>query len=137
MKRASSSGAVFLTLEVMAVKGKDIEALWNRYPSEGVPLGLSVTQFFESNGVPYRSFEKWYKMKFSHPGVVDCVLSSSADGSQATDSGTPESNTRNQGDVFISYVTIGMSNGLKIEHHSLSYVDLVCFINKIQPLCSV
>ena len=120
----------------MAVKGKDIEELWNRYPSEGVPLGLSVIQFFESNGVPYRSFEKWYKMKFSQPGVVDCVLSGSADALQASDSGTPESNTGNKGDVFISYVNIGLSNGLKIEHHSLSYVDLVCFINKLQPLCS-
>jgi hypothetical protein len=120
----------------MAVKGKDIEALWNRYPSEGVPLGLSVIQFFESNGVPYRSFEKWYKMKFSQPGVVDCVLSDSADAPQASDSGTPESNTGNKDDVFISYVNIGLSNGLKIEHHSLSYVDLVCFINKLQPLCS-
>jgi hypothetical protein len=121
----------------MALKGKDIEALWNQYSEDGVKRGISVTQFFESNGVPYRSFEKWYKMKFSQAGVADCVLSVSGDGSQVFDSGTSESNTGKQGDVLISYVTIGMSNGLKIEHHSLSYVDLVCFINKLQPLCSV
>lgn len=121
----------------MALKGKDIEALWKRYSEEGAQRGVSVVDFFESNGVPYRSFEKWYKMKFSQPGVVDCALSVSADGSQVCDSDVPESNTGNQGDVLISYVTIGMSNGLKLEHHSLSYVDLVCFINKLQPLCSV
>ena len=120
----------------MALKGKDIEALWKEYSEEGVKLGISVTQFFESKGVPYRSFEKWYKMKFSQPGVADCVLSVSADGSPVSDSGTASSNTVNQVDVLISYVTIGMSNGLKIEHHNLRYVDLVCFINKLQPLCS-
>ncbi len=44
----------------MAVRGTDIETLWKQYSEEGVSKGISVTQFFESNGVPYRTFEKWY-----------------------------------------------------------------------------
>lgn len=59
----------------MAVNVKDIERLWNQYSEEGVQRGISVAQFFESNGVPYRTFEKWYKKKFSSPGIVDCVVS--------------------------------------------------------------
>ena len=39
-------------------------------------------------------------------------------------------------DVYISYVNIGLSNGVRIEHHRLSYGELVCFINKLQSLCS-
>ena len=39
--------------------------------------------------------------------------------------------------VYVSYVNIGLSNGIKIEHHRLSYGELVCFINKLQSLCSV
>ncbi len=44
----------------MAVSSKDIETLWKRYQEEGCKRGISVTLFFESNGVPYHVFEKWY-----------------------------------------------------------------------------
>lgn len=61
----------------MAISSKDIETLWRKY-SEGVnKQGISVAQFFESNGVPYHAFEKWYKKNFSQPDVVDCVVTSS------------------------------------------------------------
>ena len=35
----------------------------------------------------------------------------------------------------ISYVYVGFNDGMKIEHHKLSYNELVSFIKKIQPLC--
>lgn len=35
----------------MTVTSKDIEILWGRYQSEGVSKGVSVSQFFESNGI--------------------------------------------------------------------------------------
>ena len=38
----------------MAINSKDIETLWQRYSAEGVGKGISVAQYFESNGVPYR-----------------------------------------------------------------------------------
>ena len=57
----------------MAVNSKDIETLWKQYSEEGVNKGISVAQFFESNGVPYHTFEKWYKKKYSREGIVDCV----------------------------------------------------------------
>ena len=41
----------------MAVTSKDIEILWSRYQSEGVSKGVSVSQFFEANGIPYHVFE--------------------------------------------------------------------------------
>ncbi len=44
----------------MAVSSKDIETLWKRYSEEGANQKISVVQFFESNGVPYHAFEKWY-----------------------------------------------------------------------------
>ena len=37
----------------MAISSKDLESLWQRYKAEAVPSGISVNQFFESNGVPY------------------------------------------------------------------------------------
>lgn len=42
----------------MAISSKDLESLWQRYKAEAVPSGISVNQFFESNGVPYHVFEK-------------------------------------------------------------------------------
>lgn len=48
----------------MAISSKEIEILWNRFSDEGVKKGMSVAQYFESNGVSYRSFEKWYKNRF-------------------------------------------------------------------------
>ena len=124
----------------MAVNSKDIETLWQRYSDEGVSKGISVTQFFESNGVPYHTFEKWYKKKFSQSGIVDCVVSSESDGSLQVSGGGKSGLTntvKRGGDVYVSYVNIGLSNGIRVEHHRLSYGELVCFINKLQSLCSV
>lgn len=58
----------------MAISSKDLESLWQRYKAEAVPAGISVNQFFESNGVPYHVFEKWYKKQFQAPNVVECVV---------------------------------------------------------------
>ena len=40
-----------LNLEAMAVNSKDIETLWKQYSEQGINKGVSVAQFFESNGV--------------------------------------------------------------------------------------
>ena len=97
----------------MAVNSKDIEILWKQYSEDEVNKGISVAQFFESNGIPYHCFEKWYKKKYSKTGIVDCIVSGSPDG------------------------TVEVPEGIKVEHHRLSYGELVCFINKLQSLCSV
>ena len=123
----------------MAVNSKDIETLWKQYSEEGVNKGFSVAQFFESNGVPYHTFEKWYKKKYSREGIVDCVVKGSPDATiQVSDEDSREySRTEKKKEVYISYVNIGLSNGIKIDHHRLTYGELVCFINKLQALCSV
>ena len=123
----------------MAVNSKDIETLWKQYYEEGVNKGISVAQFFESNGVPYHTFEKWYKKKYSREGIVDCVVKGSPDATiQVSDEdGREYSRTEKKKEIYISYVNIGLSNGIKIDHHRLTYGELVCFINKLQALCSV
>ena len=123
----------------MAINSKDIETLWQRYSAEGVGTGISVAQYFESNGVPYHTFEKWYKKKYSQSGILDCVVSSESDGSLQGSGGgnSARSNTDKRGEVYVSDVNIGLSNGIKVENHRLSYGELVCFINKLQSLCSV
>ena len=63
----------------MAISSKDIETLWKRYSSEAVNRGVSVAQFFESNGIPYHVFEKWYKKKFTQSAVVNCVVKETQD----------------------------------------------------------
>lgn len=45
---------------IMAISCKDIEMPWKRYQEDGSKRRFSVTKFFESNGVPYHTFEKWY-----------------------------------------------------------------------------
>ena len=123
----------------MAVNSKDIETLWKQYSEEGVNKGISVAQFFESTGVPYHTFEKWYKKKYSREGIVDCVVKGSPDATiQVPDEdGREYSRTEKKKEIYISYVNIGLSNGIKIDHHRLTYGELVCFINKLQALCSV
>jgi len=123
----------------MAVNSKDIETLWKQYSEEGAKRGISVTQFFESNGVPYHTFEKWYKKKYSKTGIVDCVISGLPDGTVDVleGEGSKPSDREKRKDVYVSYVNIGLSNGIKIDHHRLSYGELVCFINKLQALCSL
>ena len=122
----------------MAVKSTDIETLWKQYSEEGVSKGISVAQFFESNGVPYRTFEKWYKKRFASPGIVECAVSGipGVKSSEPAGDKSGQSTLEKKSDVYISYVNIGLSNGVKIEHHRLSYVELICFINKLQSLCS-
>jgi len=122
----------------MAINSRDIETLWNRYSEEGVPKGISVAQFFESNGVPYRTFEKWYKKKFSSTGIVECVVSESPEKALQAPDGvkTASEAAEKRREAYVSYVNIGLSNGVRIEHRRLSYDELVCFINKLQSLCS-
>ena len=67
----------------MAISSKDIETLWGRYQSEGVSKGVSVSQYFEANGIPYHVFEKWYKKRFRQPDVVDCVVDGVPDDAMA------------------------------------------------------
>lgn len=121
----------------MATSSKDIETLWNRYTNEGSKHGISVAQFFESNGVPYHVFEKWYKKRMQTSAIVDCVVSgqhsgttasqeSAVDGQAAQVSGKP---------LTVSYINIGLSNGIKIEHHRLSYDEMLSFVQKLQQLC--
>jgi hypothetical protein len=123
----------------MAVNSKDIEILWKQYSEDAVNKGISVAQFFESNGIPYHCFEKWYKKKYSKTGIVDCVVSGSPDGTVEVPEGEGlnPSDREKRKDVYVSYVNIGLSNGIKIDHHRLSYGELVCFINKLQALCSL
>lgn len=64
----------------MAINSKDIENLWKQYSEDAVNKGISVAQFFESNGIPYHSFEKWYKKNYSKTGIEDCLVSGSPDG---------------------------------------------------------
>lgn len=121
----------------MAVSSKEIEILWKRYSDEGGKKGISVAEFFESNGVPYHTFEKWYKRKFQQPDIVDCTIvdSSSTDRKQQAfrDSATNDLSKN----PSVSYVCINLSNGVKIEHRKLSYPDLLCFISKLEGLCSL
>ena len=127
----------------MAVSSKDIETLWKRYSCEASKRGISVTQFFESNGVPYHVFEKWYKKKFTQPAVVNCVVKETQDAAlRPSEENSVEETDATAGaadydEKNISFVYVGFNDGMKIEHHKLSYNELVSFIKKIQPLCLV
>lgn len=118
----------------MAVSNKDIEALWKRYSTEYSKNGISVARFFEANGVPYHAFEKWYKKKYSQPSVVDCVVSSEPDDLQQSSKEESVKESDEEAKI-ISYVYVGFNDGMKIEHHKLSYSELVSFIKRIQTLC--
>ena len=126
----------------MAVSNKDIEALWKRYSTEYSKNGISVAKYFEANGVPYHAFEKWYKKKFSQADVVDCVVSAGPDDLQPTskEESMPSPNASKESGEdakIISYVYVGFNDGMKIEHHKLSYSELVSFIKRIQTLWNV
>lgn len=121
---------------------KNLESLWQRCNAEAVPAGISVNQFFESNGVPYHVFEKWYKKKFQAPNVVECVVAGAPDSTSAVPTPSKQGNPSaglspapTEDAVVIKYVNLGLSNGMKIEHHNLSYSGLQSFISKLQALC--
>ena len=122
----------------MAGSSKDIDVLWQRYQLEAVPSGISVNQFFESNGVPYHVFEKWYKKKFQAPDVVDCVVEGNKETGKPVSSNAQHPSvvlSQSADAVVVKYINIGLSNGMKIEHHNLSYSSLQVFIQKLQALC--
>ena len=51
----------------MAINSKEIEILWNRFSDEGVKKGMSVAQYFESNGVPYDHSRNGTRTVFNNP----------------------------------------------------------------------
>lgn len=121
----------------MAVTSKDIEILWGRYQSEGVGKGMSVSQYFEANGIPYHVFEKWYKKRYRHPDVVECKVED--DLSQTPTSLDQQSDpivpVSQGGSLMVTHITICLNNGLRIDHHKLGFSELVSFIKKLEPLC--
>ena len=121
----------------MAITSKDIEILWDRFTTEGVSKGISVHQYFESNGVPYHVFEKWYKKKFQQGGIADCVVEGASSPAPHTPqpSSSPSPSQTGSKEVTVNNIVICLSNGMKIEHRRLSYVDLLSFIQKLKPLC--
>ena len=121
----------------MATSSKDIETLWNCYSNEVNKQCISVAQFFESNGIPYHVFEKWYKKRMQPSSVVDCVVSGAPDDISATATVQTAQNVKQEArpSITVSYINIGLSNGMKIEHHNLSYSGLQSFISKLQALC--
>lgn len=121
----------------MATSSKDIETLWNRYSSEVNKQGISVAQYFESNGIPYHVFEKWYKKRMQPSSVVDCVVSGTPDNIQSTAAvQTAQTVTQEaKSSLTVSYINIGLSNGMKIEHHRISYDEMLIFVQKLQQLC--
>lgn len=125
----------------MAVSSKDLETLWQRYRVEAVPAGISVNQFFESNGIPYHVFEKWYKKKFQSPDVVDGIVHGAPEviktssSKQKQELTVPVASVQSNDEIVVKYVNLGLSNGMKIEHHNLSYSGLQSFISKLQALC--
>ena len=121
----------------MAVSSKDIEILWKRYSEEGCKKGISVAEFFESNGVPYHAFEKWYKRKFQQPDIVECTVVGSPCSEMKQQLSREVVSNDVQKSPTVSYVCINLSNGVKIEHRKLSYPDLLCFISKLEGLCSL
>lgn len=121
----------------MATSSKDIETLWNRYSSEVNKQGISVAQYFESNGIPYHVFEKWYKKRMQPSSVVDCVVSGTPDNIQSSAAvQTVQTVTQEaKSSLTVSYINIGLSNGMKIEHHRISYDEMLIFVQKLQQLC--
>ena len=127
----------------MAISSKDIETLWGRYQTEGVNKGVSVSQYFEANGVPYHVFEKWYKKRYSQPDVVECVV----DGIPVEDQQScpaPSSNDKpmvqghvRKDSVTVAHVNICLCNDMRIDHHTLSYSELLSLIQKLEALCLV
>ena len=121
----------------MAVASKDIEILWSRYQSEGVSKGVSVSQFFEANGIPYHVFEKWYKRRYRQPEVVECQVE---DDSVPTPSSSAQKSAlvlpvTQDASLTVSHITICLSNGMRIDHHKVGFAELLSFIKKLEPLC--
>ena len=118
----------------MATSSKDIETLWNCYSNEVNKQCISVAQFFESNGIPYHVFEKWYKKRMQPSSVVDCVVSGTPDNIQST-AAVQTVTQEAKSSLTVSYINIGLSNGMKIEHHRISYDEMLIFVQKLQQLC--
>ena len=79
MKSNHDLCAIIIITMIMAINSKDIETLWGRYQSEGVSKGVSVSQYFEANGIPYHVLEKWYKKRFrslrlSSVSLTGCLM---------------------------------------------------------------
>ncbi len=99
-----------------AVSSKDIDVLWQRYQLEAVPSGISVNQFFESNGVPYHVFEKWYKKKYQAPNVVDYVVQGVSEANKAYASSQKQETTtvppvaaQPNDAVVVKYINLGLA----------------------------
>lgn len=91
MGRAAKVQSFFESAMTDFTEQLHIETLWGRYQSEGVSKGVSISQYFEANGIPFHVFEKWYKKRFRQPDVVDCVVDGVPDDAMAEKNDTIQS----------------------------------------------
>ena len=121
----------------MATSSKDIETLWNCYSNEVNKQCISVAQFFESNGIPYHVFEKWYKRRYRQPDVVECQVEddSAPAPSSSAQQVAPVVPASPSASLTVSHITLCLSNGMRIDHHKLGFEELLSFIKKLEPLC--
>lgn len=69
--------------------------------------------------------------------IVDCVVSGASDDILATATVQTAQNVKQEArpSITVSYINIGLSNGMKIEHHRINYDEMLSFVQKLQHLC--
>ena len=123
----------------MAISSKDIETLWGRYQSEGVSKGVSVSQYFEANGIPYHVFEKWYKKRFRQPDVVDCVVDGVPDDAKGLCMAIPNGFDALFGGVSMRGITLSLHTAMWLKiliFNMLNMLYLFARANKYDYLCT-
>lgn len=116
----------------------DFKKLYERYQTEAAPNGVSIVRYCQMNGIIYSQFEKWFKKYMS--GKVMPVRVVDKDGimedpSEEPYPGSTPMDSLKQESAAIAHLNIVFSNGLRVDHHHISYQTLKQLVEKLEALC--
>lgn len=111
--------------------------MWERYQQEGVPQEISIVRYCQMNGVPYKTFERWYKSR-TNTNIQPVVVEMPQGEYPATGTGAEALTERSGGSMTalrVESVTLLFTNGLEIRQRDMEYAALKSLISKLEALC--
>lgn len=131
-----------INLRFMATS-TDFKKLYERYQTEAAPNGLSIVRYCQMNGVVYSQFEKWFKKYMSGKAMPVRLVDKDGLMETSMSSGEPEDVPLKERDYApstqsqsaIAHLNIVFSNGLRVDHHHISYQTLKQLVEKLEALC--
>lgn len=115
---------------------EEFQKLWFLYKMEGEPQKMSIEQFCIQQGIPYQTFNKWFRTKKKEDVVpVKVVGRDEEQPSKPEVKHQVKAQPTNPDSPEVTFVKLTFGNGLCVTRNNLAYRELKLMVEKLEGLC--